>query len=50
MKNYGDNKVKQITLVWACTETGRKLDSQRVLYRNLETSLKVDQGIDGKMK
>ena len=34
-----DNKVKQITctLVWVCTENGRKQNSQKVLYMNLET-------------
>ena len=27
-----------ITLVWACTENGRKENSQKVLYMNLETT------------
>ena len=33
-----DKKVKQITLVWACTENGRKQNSQTVLYMNLGTT------------
>ena len=33
-----DNKVKQITLVWTCTENGRKQDSQKLLYMNLGTT------------
>ena len=31
--NIRDNRVKQITLVWACTENGRKQNSQKsILY------------------
>ena len=33
-----DNKVKQITLVWACTENRREWNSQKVLYMNLEAT------------
>jgi hypothetical protein len=33
-----DNKVTQITLVWTCTENGRKQNSPKVLYMNLETT------------
>jgi len=29
----GDNKAKEITLVWACTENGRKQNSQKsIIY------------------
>jgi hypothetical protein len=33
-----NNKATQITLVWACTENGRKMEFPRVLYMNLETT------------
>ena len=38
-------------MVWACTENGRKENSQKsFMYVNMDaTSLEVDQEIDGKM-
>jgi hypothetical protein len=33
-----DSKIKYLTLVWACTENGRKYNSQKSLYLNLETT------------
>jgi hypothetical protein len=33
-----DNNVKHITLVWACSENGRKWKSEKELYMNLEAT------------
>jgi hypothetical protein len=35
---YRDNKATYITLVWTCTENGRKQIPKRVLYVNLEST------------
>ena len=33
-----DNNVKHITLVWACSENGRKWNSEKALYMNLDAT------------
>ena len=44
-----DNKVKQITLVWACTESGRKQNSQKgIIYEFGNNKIEIE--IDCKMR